>query len=120
MKLLTTLMLFCLITSCKDKEHSSPFESCNFSAATKIALLEKKNGTLHYSNTLDGKGSDDNKYYIKVDGMLPMVVCNLPKSVNLEKDTQKDVEFSGRMVELPENTDAGSTIIELSHLEFKK
>ncbi|MGV6946770.1 hypothetical protein [Sphingobacterium kyonggiense] len=82
--------------------------------------MEKKNGTLYHSNTLDGKGAGDYKYYIKVNGMLPMVVCNLPQSVNLEKDTQKNVEFSGRMVELPENTDAGSTIIELSHLEFKK
>ncbi|MBV2227183.1 hypothetical protein [Sphingobacterium kyonggiense] len=118
MKILFALIFCFLITSCKDKDLPSVFGTCNFSQTTKTFKVEKKSGTLHYSKTINGKGFDNFKYFIVINGMLPMIVCNIPESINLEKNGQKEVVFSGNVVELPKNMDAGSTFIELSYFSF--
>jgi hypothetical protein len=58
-------------------------------------------------------------YFIKLDGQLPLEVCNMPSSVSLNKNETKSIAFSGKMVALSNETDAISTTIELSDLSFK-
>lgn len=55
-------------------------------------------------------------YYIFLNDELPLQVCNMPSSIKFAKNDTKTILFSGKMVVLPDGTDAISTEIELTNL----
>lgn len=113
-------MVLCsaLLASCKkEKVAEYTFQSCNLES-NNIQVLSNQHGTLSYTNKLGSSQLAEYSYYIIVSGQLPLKVCNMPLSISLSQDEERAVVFSGKMIILPSTSDAISTTLELSALNF--
>jgi len=118
--------LFTIVASCK-KSDFIPIEiRCNLEAS-EIKNLKNKTGTLAYYEVNHADSTYMTGYFIlnhnvSEAGHLPIKICNFPKSEfpDLKHGDQLPISFEGRIVVLPENTDALNTDIELSAIKMTK
>lgn len=119
MKKIFYIVLCIVIMSCGNDDYEDGLTmelgKCNFSDSTKIKKLKNKEGVLHYSKSVSGIPII---YYIKIDGELPLEICNMPSSFKMEEEGKSTVIFSGNMEVLGDRVDAISTRLELTKLKY--
>src|SRR5690625_1376695 len=120
MKNISFVILCVIMVSCKNKDDEpvSQFKKCDFPETVKTLDLKNEQGILNFSNSIEGIPVNEYTYYIKYKGQLPMVICNMPEDIKIEKDTKVSVTFSGKMQVLDDRIDAISTLIELTVLKL--
>jgi len=111
-----TMCIF-LLACKKEKDAEHTFQSCNLKN-NNLKVLSNQHGRLSYTNKLGSSQLAEYSYYIIASGQLPLKVCNMPSSIMLSQNEEKNVSFSGKMIEVPSTADAISTTIELSDLNF--
>lgn len=102
----------------KEKDTDHTFQSCSLKS-NKLQVLSNQHGTLSYTNKLGTFQLAEYSYFIILSGQLPLKVCNMPSSISLSQNEERVISFSGKMIILPSTTDAISTTIELSNLNFE-
>lgn len=131
--MMVVVILFTLL-SCKkegkeDNDSDITFtENCDFSRQN-VENVHKLTGSLIYTNNimnfppLEIPPSAKYKFYIQSSGRLAMAICNMPFDFEMVEGESRGIQFSGRVVVLPDGIyptmDAFSTSVELSYLKFE-
>jgi|GEM_PF-2491716 len=90
---------------------------CNLES-NKTEFLDKRDGTLSYTNKIGSNQRTSFSYIIHTEGQLPLEVCNIPSTVKLNENESKNISFSGNIAIMPDEVDAISTKIELTGMKF--
>lgn len=107
----------------KERVSQSEFGSCLVNV--KMETLTNMNGALVYTNQINGLyfSTDETKYSYVIypsKPRLPLVICNFPSSIILEKNESREVIFSGKAEIASDLVDVFATDFELWKLEFSE
>ena len=126
MKSLFLYLPFCLLAfECKDDASDvsarESLQSCDLKG--QIEIIESKQGTIIYTDSLLGLKLSAPEYFIfTASATLPLSVCNPPSEgyafVKLNDSDSMTIIFSGKREILPPTADAFSELIEITGIEL--
>ncbi len=125
-KISLLLLILCLagswlFNSCSKLEDDSDYTfsgSCDFSRYDS-RQLNRQETTLHFTDSIGNLKEGEYRFVLDNAQLGPLVICNVPEDLEMEKGASVPVRFSGRIPINPGNEFWIWTDVELSYLELR-